>query len=116
MISARETLVLARSFAALRTLLSIVPPSSGGAVQGRQRMRRLSNFLFLLAAVVVGLSVLFYLYVLGMACAFITSGSPCRIRLPWQLGYEDFLYLVLLPTIFVIGLVGTAGALRRNRG
>lgn len=73
-------------------------------------MRILSYVLIGLALVVAGLAVWLYLWAFGMACAYNTGAGGCTIRPPWRLGYEDFLYLVVIPwgTVLLLGLGGFA--------
>lgn len=77
-------------------------------------MRILSYILFALALVVAGLAVLLYLWAMGMSCAYVTRPG-CGIKPPWRLGYEDLLYLIVIPWGLVLLLVIGGIASRRAR-
>jgi hypothetical protein len=78
-------------------------------------MRVLSWILFALAAIGAALAVVFYIMVQGMACSFSTSGQPCRMKMPWQMGAEDLVTLFILPWGPVILLVVLGIVARRWR-
>ncbi|KAB7615653.1 methionine synthase [Amylibacter sp. SFDW26] len=67
-------------------------------------MKILSIIFFILAAIVLGLWAFFYIYVMGMACAFGSVNSTnCSVKYPWMLSGEDFNLLVTTPAI-IFGL------------
>jgi hypothetical protein len=50
-----------------------------------------------------------YMYIHGLACAYGNPNSTtCRIDLPWQLGGEDLLFLIVYPGIVFLILIGLA--------
>jgi hypothetical protein len=77
-------------------------------------MRILAWILFGLAGIGAVLAVAFYIMVQGMACSFSTSGQPCRMRMPWAMGAEDLVVLIILPCGLVI-LLAVLGVLARRR-
>lgn len=81
-------------------------------------MRALSIGLWVMAALATGLWVLFYLWVFGIACGFVTSGTlgRCGPKMPWTLRGDDLKYLVLLPGLVVGALVVGAWTTSRARG
>lgn len=76
-------------------------------------MRMLSYILFGLALIAAGLAILFYLWAMDLACAYVTSPG-CTIKPPWRLGYEDLLYLVAIPWGVVLALAIGGIAARRS--
>jgi hypothetical protein len=76
-------------------------------------MRALSVLLVVLAAVVAAVAILFYLYVTSLACGFAPGASSCQAW-PWQLGRDDRLWLVQLPSGIVLVLVALATWARRK--
>jgi hypothetical protein len=82
-------------------------------MRGGLTMRILSYILFALAFVAAGLAVFFYVWAMGMACAYVTSPG-CAIKPPWGLGYEDLLYLVAIPWDVVLLLA--IGGIAARRG
>ena len=65
-------------------------------------------FLFLLSLLALGASLLWYVFVQGMACAFGSpNGTTCRTRMPWELHGEDFIF-ISLPLIVALILCGLA--------
>ena len=79
------------------------------------RTRKILSILFFTFA---GLSaiggLIFYAFVSAMACAFTTSGRGCRTKMPWDLNSEDFMLMVAIPGLIVLGFV-TLGLLCRRR-
>ncbi|QIE44683.1 methionine synthase [Pseudohalocynthiibacter aestuariivivens] len=70
-------------------------------------MRRISRVILIIIAGVGAISwPIFYIWVMGMACAF---GSPntssCRTRLPWELRGEDLDWLVLRPGALLLAVL-----------
>ena len=49
-----------------------------------------------------------YVWVGSMACAFVTSNDVCRVKLPWELGREDTLLLVIGPALICAALLALA--------
>jgi hypothetical protein len=49
-----------------------------------------------------------YVYIQGLACAFGSVSGNCALRMPWQLGREDFLLLVALPMAVLLPVFGLA--------
>lgn len=63
---------------------------------------------------------MFYFAIQGLACAFSgPEGSKnCRTKAPWELGREDFLFLVTIPgalIVLVFFLAWLAGRKRTNQ-
>lgn len=83
-------------------------------------MRVFSWILFGLSALVAALGVLLQIWVQGMRCAYVTSGTAgqnCRWTMPWTMGYEDILYLFVIPfglalVLFMLGLAARRRAAR----
>lgn len=42
-----------------------------------------------------------YVYISSLACAFGNPNGTCRVKMPWELGGEDFIALVLIPGALV---------------
>ena len=57
----------------------------------------------------------FYVWIVGMACAFSTVRGNCTTAWPWELRGEDLWLMVLIPGGLVTGLAGAAW-LVRDRG
>jgi hypothetical protein len=77
-------------------------------------MRVLSIGLWVMAGLALVAWVLFYIWAMGMACAFVTGGN-CRIRWPWELGGEDLRFLVLAPGSLFASLAAAAWSFGRGR-
>lgn len=55
-----------------------------------------------------------YLQIMGLACAFASpTGASCRVKMPWELGQEDTLFLVILPGVLTALAVGLTWGLVR---
>ena len=77
----------------------------------------MSKLMYWLAAIGAVLWGLWYWLIHGLACGWATPGTPCRMKMPWELGAEDFLYLVIYPgTPVVILLVAAIVIGRRRKG
>lgn len=73
--------------------------------------------LWLLGALAVAGWLGFFTYVNALACAFGSPNGNCRVRMPWDMNAEDFLFLVFLPLLPAAGFFLAAWLLgRRNRG
>jgi hypothetical protein len=59
-------------------------------------MRLLSFILFAMAALVVGCAILIYGYVTSLACGYAPGAAGCHAA-PWDLGSDDYFWLVSLP-------------------
>lgn len=70
-------------------------------------MRILSIILFGLAALVAIPAVLFYFYLTSLACGYAPRATGCHAW-PWELGSDDRLWLVQLPTGIVLVLLALA--------
>ena len=50
----------------------------------------------------------FYVWIVGMACAFSTVRGNCTTAWPWELRGEDLWLMVLIPGSLLTGLAGAA--------
>ena len=60
-----------------------------------------------------------YIYIHGLACAFGNPNSTtCSIDMPWQLGGEDFMLLIAVPSavfLFLLALAVFTGRVAKRR-
>lgn len=82
--------------------------------EGRNAIRLFVIAIRVLAVAGLVAWLVFYLWVQGLACAFVTSGN-CRLRWPWELGGEDMRFLVLAPGAPVAALAAAAWLFGRQR-
>ncbi len=70
-------------------------------------MRALSIIFWILSVLAALAGMVFYGYVQAMGCAFSgPAGSQnCTHKWPWEMGQEDFVFLVLLPSLAVLLLI-----------
>jgi hypothetical protein len=69
--------------------------------------------LFALTALVAAFAVLFYGYVTSLACGYVPGSSGCHAW-PWELGRDDRLWLVQLPSGLVVVLLSLGIWARRK--
>jgi len=81
-------------------------------------MARLSRMLHGLGVIAAILSVVWYLYIQKLGCAMGTGTAPtrCPIRMPWQLGSEDLLFLFVTPFGITALLFGLSALCKRGSG
>lgn len=72
-------------------------------------MRVVSILLWVASAGFLLFWVTAYMYLHGLACAYGNPNSTtCRVDLPWQLGGEDFLFMIVYPGMILLILIGLA--------
>lgn len=67
-------------------------------------MRLLSFILFAMAALVVGCAILVYGYATSLACGYASRAAGCSAA-PWDLGSDDYFWLVGLPGSIAVTLI-----------
>jgi hypothetical protein len=71
-------------------------------------LRYLAFFLWCVMAVGLVCWVLFYSWIVSLACAYSSPNGQCGTTWPWQLGGEDLLFLIVIPATLLSGLAGAA--------